>query len=207
MRRGGDVRTPATEGPHPVGTRLPRHRWARARERGSRSRRHRLGAREHAPAVERAGDRGHLHPGASRGGPDAAGRLDPSGDGSRPRSTTRSTRSTAVTSRTCGTCRGCHARRRRPPQSPRRHTTCRRARPGIADSIKSNLDTAYTASIATIRVAAQRTPGIRWSPSPRRCWRTARMTGRYVPYSFTPGTGKGQWRADYPPSSATRSRG
>ena len=71
--------------------------------------------------------------------------------------------------------------------------------PALADSIKANLDAAYTASLATIPSGSRKNAGISIGAAVAAKMLANRANdGRYVPYSFTPGTGKGQWRPELP---------
>ena len=125
-------------------------------------------AREHAPAVEGAGDRGHLHPRAS-----GAGQTPPVG------SIHLAMVETAVYDAVNAIDRGHEPYLRNLPRVSRSaskaaavataaHHVLVGLVPALADSIKSNLDTAYTASIATIPSGwRKRTPGTRSVPSRR----------------------------------------
>ena len=71
--------------------------------------------------------------------------------------------------------------------------------PALADSIKANLDAAYSASLATIPSGWRKNAGISIGAAVAAKMLANRANdGRYVPYAFTPGTGKGQWRPELP---------
>jgi hypothetical protein len=71
--------------------------------------------------------------------------------------------------------------------------------PALPDGVKANLDAAYTASLATIPGGWRKNAGISIGATVAARMLANRATdGRYVPYSFTPGTGVGQWRPELP---------
>jgi hypothetical protein len=71
--------------------------------------------------------------------------------------------------------------------------------PALPDNVKANLDAAYTASLATIPGGWRKNAGISIGATVAARMLTNRANdGRYVPYSFTAGTGLGQWRPELP---------
>jgi vanadium-dependent haloperoxidase-like protein len=71
--------------------------------------------------------------------------------------------------------------------------------PALPDGVKANLDAAYTASLATIPGGWRKNAGISIGATvAARMLANRANDGRYVPYSFTPGTGIGQWRPELP---------
>jgi vanadium-dependent haloperoxidase-like protein len=71
--------------------------------------------------------------------------------------------------------------------------------PALPDGVKANLEAAYTASLATIPGGWRKNAGISIGATVAARMLANRATdGRYVPYSFTPGTGVGQWRPELP---------
>jgi vanadium-dependent haloperoxidase-like protein len=71
--------------------------------------------------------------------------------------------------------------------------------PALPDNVKANLDAAYTASLATIPNGSRKNAGIAIGAAVATKMLADRANdGRYVPYSFTAGTGLGQWRPELP---------
>jgi hypothetical protein len=71
--------------------------------------------------------------------------------------------------------------------------------PALPDGVKANLDTAYAASLATISNGSKKTAGIAIGAAVAAKMLARRANdGRYVPFSFTSGTGVGQWRPEIP---------
>jgi hypothetical protein len=71
--------------------------------------------------------------------------------------------------------------------------------PALSDVVKANLDAAYTASLASIADGSKKTAGITIGAAVAAKMLAKRADdGRFVPYSFTAGTGIGQWRPELP---------
>jgi len=71
--------------------------------------------------------------------------------------------------------------------------------PALADDVKANLDTLYAASLAAIPAGSRKNAGIRIGAAVAAKMLAKRADdGRYVPFSFTAGTGAGQWRPELP---------
>jgi vanadium-dependent haloperoxidase-like protein len=71
--------------------------------------------------------------------------------------------------------------------------------PALPDNVKANLDAAYTASLGTIPGGWRKNAGISIGAAvAARMLANRANDGRYVPYSFTAGTGVGQWRPELP---------
>src|SRR3954468_9234698 len=71
--------------------------------------------------------------------------------------------------------------------------------PAFADNIKANLDAAYASSLGTISNGGRKNAGVAIGAAVAAKMLANRANdGRFVPYSFTPGTGVGQWRPELP---------
>ena len=71
--------------------------------------------------------------------------------------------------------------------------------PALPDNVKANLDAAYTTSLATIANGSRKNAGIAIGAAVAKAMLAKRANdGRYVPYSFTAGTGVGEWRPELP---------
>ena len=71
--------------------------------------------------------------------------------------------------------------------------------PALPDNVKANLDAAYTASLATIANGSRKNAGIAIGAAVAAKMLANRANdGRFVPYSFTAGSGAGQWRPELP---------
>ena len=71
--------------------------------------------------------------------------------------------------------------------------------PALSDTIKANLKVLYDASLATIPNGWRKTAGINFGTTVATKMLAKRVNdGRYVPFSFTSGTGAGQWRPELP---------
>ena len=71
--------------------------------------------------------------------------------------------------------------------------------PALADNVKANLDAAYTASLASISNGNKKTAGISIGAAVAAKMLAKRANdGRFVPFSFTAGTGAGEWRPELP---------
>ena len=71
--------------------------------------------------------------------------------------------------------------------------------PAFADNVKAHLDATYTASLATIPDGSRKRAGVRIGAAVAAAMLAKRANdGRFVPFSFTSGTGVGQWRPELP---------
>jgi hypothetical protein len=71
--------------------------------------------------------------------------------------------------------------------------------PALADNVKANLDAAYAASLASLSNGNKKTAGISIGAAVAAKMLAKRANdGRFVPFSFTAGTGAGEWRPELP---------
>jgi hypothetical protein len=71
--------------------------------------------------------------------------------------------------------------------------------PAFTPDVRAYLDSAYTASLATISNGSKKRAGIAIGAAVAAKMLAKRANdGRFVPYSFTPGTGAGEWRPELP---------